>query len=100
MKRIVRTVVRLIPQSKFSHEEVDECALSTIYLGVELIASAINHGYRLIDTAEFYENEDAVGQALKVSGKNREDIFIVSKWWPVPEGAKSALKTLDRCLKK
>jgi len=52
----------------------------------------------LIDTAEFYNNEAGVGSGLKKSGKKREDIFIVSKWWPSNEGAKGALRTLDTCL--
>ncbi len=68
-------------------------------LGPDLVATAINHGYRLIDTAEFYYNEEGVGSGVKQSGKKREDIFIVSKWWPSAEGAKGALNTLDRCLK-
>ena len=67
-------------------------------LGPALVSAAINQGYRLIDTAEFYHNEDGVGQALKLSGQKREDIFVVSKWWPSTEGAKGALKSLDRCL--
>ena len=53
----------------------------------------------MIDTAEFYHNEDGVGNALKLSGKKREDVFVVSKWWPSAEGAPGAIKTLDRCLK-
>ncbi len=69
-------------------------------LGPDLVATAINQGYRLIDTAEFYYNEEGVGSGVKQSEKNREDIFIVSKWWPSSEGAKGALKTLDRCLKR
>jgi hypothetical protein len=68
-------------------------------LGPELVAAAINQGYRLIDTAEFYHNEEGVGSGWKQSGKKREDVFIVSKWWPSAEGAKGAIKTLDRCLK-
>jgi len=69
------------------------------FLGPELVATAINQGYQLIDTAEFYYNEEGVGSGVKQSGKKREDIFIVSKWWPSNEGARGALKTLDRCLK-
>lgn len=69
-------------------------------LGPSLVAAAINQGYRLIDTAEFYHNEDGVGRALKLSGQKREDIFVVSKWWPSAEGAKGALKSLDRCLNR
>jgi diketogulonate reductase-like aldo/keto reductase len=68
------------------------------YVGPELVAAAIEQGYRLIDTAEFYHNEEGVGLGLKQTGKKREDVFIVSKWWPSAEGAKGAIKTLDRCL--
>ncbi len=67
-------------------------------LGPDLVAAAINQGYRLIDTAELYNNEEDVGSGIKQSKKNREDIFVVSKWWPSPQGAKSALKALDHCL--
>ncbi|CAF4826935.1 unnamed protein product, partial [Rotaria magnacalcarata] len=54
----------------------------------DVVAAAINQGYQLIDTAEFYANEDGVGNGIKQSGKKREDIFIVSKWWPSSEGEK------------
>jgi diketogulonate reductase-like aldo/keto reductase len=64
------------------------------------VGTAIDQGYRLIDTAELYNNEEGVGSGIKQSGKNREDIFVVSKWWPSSEGAKGALKALDKCLKR
>lgn len=64
------------------------------------MAAAIEQGYRLIDTAELYNNEEGVGLGLKQTGKKREDVFIVSKWWPSAEGAKGAIKSLDRCLKR
>lgn len=70
-----------------------------MFAGPGLVAAAINHGYRLIDTAEFYHNEEGVGAGLKQSGQKREDVFVVSKWWPSREGAPGALKTLERCLK-
>lgn len=70
-----------------------------IFIGPDLVATAIKQGYRLIDTAEFYHNEDGVGGGVKQSGKQRQDIFIVSKWFPSAEGAKGALRSLDRCLK-
>lgn len=47
--------------------------------GVEAITSAIHTGYRLIDTAYNYENEGAVGVALRQSGVPREDLFVTSK---------------------
>lgn len=49
------------------------------YEGVNALVSAIHAGYRLIDTAYNYENEGAVGQAVKKAGVPREDLFIVSK---------------------
>jgi diketogulonate reductase-like aldo/keto reductase len=70
------------------------------FLGPDLVATAINQGYRLIDTAELYHNEEDVGSGLKQSGKKREDVFVVSKWWPSAEGGKGAIKSLDRCLKR
>ncbi|GHU32428.1 hypothetical protein FACS1894166_05740 [Bacilli bacterium] len=46
---------------------------------VKAIKTAIKSGYRLIDTAQFYDNETAVGQAVKESGVLRNQLFIVSK---------------------
>ena len=42
---------------------------------------ALSVGYRLIDTASLYRNEEAVGSAIKASGIPREDIFLTSKAW-------------------
>ena len=56
-----------------------------------VVSEALEVGYRLIDTAAGYQNEQAVGAAIKASGLDREDIFVTSKLW-VPdysyEGAK------------
>lgn len=46
---------------------------------VDVVSTAIKNGYRLIDTAEAYENEEAVGQGIKASGIDRRDLFIVTK---------------------
>lgn len=48
-------------------------------MGVNAITSALNNGYRLLDSAYNYENEGTVGQALKQTNLNRQDIFITSK---------------------
>lgn len=45
------------------------------------VAQALSAGYRHIDTAEAYENEDGVGRGLKASGVPREDIFLTTKCW-------------------
>ena len=48
-------------------------------MGVNAITSALNNGYRLLDSAYNYENEGTVGQALKQTNLSRQDIFITSK---------------------
>ena len=45
----------------------------------ETVYSALLEGYRLIDTAAVYENEEAVGRAIKRSGVPREEIFVTTK---------------------
>ena len=46
------------------------------------VLSALRNGYRLIDTANAYVNEKAVGRAMKQSGVPREEIFLETKLWP------------------
>ena len=59
--------------------------------------SALADGYRLIDTANAYCNEKAVGRAMKQSGLKREDIFLETKLWPAfYEQADAVEKTLER----
>ncbi|CAF3186119.1 unnamed protein product [Rotaria socialis] len=98
---------RLIATSLTSTVKLNDGVIMPLFgLGVyqvdnncpDVVAAAINQGYQLIDTAEFYANEDGVGNGIKQSGIKREDIFIVSKWWPSSEGAKGVIKTLDTCL--
>lgn len=45
------------------------------------VSDALSVGYRLIDTAQAYANEEAVGNAVKKSGIERDEVFIVSKVW-------------------
>jgi len=59
--------------------------------------SAIGCGYRLIDTANAYANEKAVGRAMKRSGVPREEIFLETKLWPSFYGDEDAVEaTLER----
>lgn len=61
------------------------------------VLSALQCGYRLIDTANAYVNEKAVGRAMKQSGVAREDIFLETKLWPAfYEQANAVKKTLER----
>ena len=58
------------------------CYKSEEQEGVEAVKSAIEIGYRHIDTANFYENEKYVGRGIRESGIDRETLFVVSKIWP------------------
>jgi diketogulonate reductase-like aldo/keto reductase len=64
------------------------------------VLEALRIGYRLIDTAAIYGNEEAVGRALKASGVPREELFVTTKLWvddATEEGAKRAVaKSLER----
>ena len=62
----------------------------------QVVLDAIQSGYRLIDTAAAYMNEEAVGRAIKKSGVPREELFITTKLWVQDasyEGAKAAIET-------
>ncbi|MBR1779334.1 MAG: aldo/keto reductase [Clostridia bacterium] len=61
------------------------------------VYNALKCGYRLIDTANAYENEKAVGRGMKKSGVDRKEIFLSTKLWPsVYEDEKAIDKTLER----
>ncbi|MBE5101604.1 aldo/keto reductase [Priestia aryabhattai] len=66
----------------------------------ESVYNALMEGYRLIDTAAVYENEEAVGRAIKRSGVPREEIFITTKLWIQDAGYESAKKAFETSLKK
>lgn len=63
------------------------------------VLSALQCGYRLIDTANAYMNEKAVGRAMKKSGVARENIFLETKLWPAfyeqPDAVEKTLQRLD-----
>lgn len=64
------------------------------------VTDALEVGYRMIDTAQAYYNEEGVGAAWTKSGIKREDLFLVSKIWVTNAGEKKAydsiLKSLDK----
>lgn len=64
------------------------------------VSDAISVGYRLIDTAAAYMNEEAVGQAIKDSGVNRDDLFITTKLWTQDASYESAKKAFNTSLEK
>lgn len=64
------------------------------------VIEAIETGYRLIDTAASYENEEAVGNAIKKSGVPREEVFITTKLWIQDAGYENTLKAFEKSLNK
>lgn len=86
----------------------DERVMPVVGIGTYLLSpdeaeasvkEALKVGYRLIDTANAYQNERAVGRAIKASGIPREEIFVETKLWPSvytdPEAIDKTLKRLD-----
>ncbi|MDQ0414687.1 aldo/keto reductase [Mesobacillus stamsii] len=66
----------------------------------ETIHTALELGYRLIDTASFYQNEEGVGMAIRNSGIPREELFITSKVWNSDQGYDNAWRAFDESLEK
>ena len=64
------------------------------------VTDAIDVGYRMIDTAQAYYNEEGVGAAIKKSGINREEFFLVTKVWITNSGEEKAVKSIEESLKK
>ena len=65
-----------------------------------VVTEALATGYRLIDTAQAYFNEEAVGKAIKNSGIDRKDIFLVTKVWVSNGGYEKAKASIDESLRK
>ncbi len=61
---------------------------------------ALELGYRHVDTAAFYDNEQDVGRALKDSGLGRGSVFVTTKVWNADQGYESTLQAFDRSRKK
>lgn len=72
-----------------SPEECERCVLD-----------AISTGYRLIDTAQAYYNEEGVGEATTKCGVPRSDLFIVTKVWITNAGEDNAARSIDESLRK
>ena len=76
----------------FQVKDLDECERSVV--------DAIQTGYRLIDTAQSYENEEAVGKAIKRCGVPREELFITTKLWIQSNGYEGTKKAFENSLKR
>lgn len=67
---------------------------------VDSVKAAIKNGYKSIDTAAVYRNEEGVGQAIKETGAPREELFITTKVWNSDQGYESTLKAFDTSMEK
>jgi len=67
---------------------------------VAAVRAAVADGYRLIDTAAAYLNEQQVGEGVRSSGISREEIFVITKLWISDYGYDQALHAFDRSLRK
>ena len=76
----------------FQNNDAEECERS--------VTEAIQTGYRLIDTAAAYGNEEAVGKAIKRSGVPRAELFITTKLWVTDAGYESTLKAFERSMQR
>src|SRR3954447_11259487 len=61
----------------------------------QAVAAALDAGYRHIDTAELYDNEREVGEAVRESGLDRDAVFVTSKVWNSDQGYDSTLRAFD-----
>jgi methylglyoxal/glyoxal reductase len=67
---------------------------------IEAVKAAIRHGYKSIDTAAIYKNEEGVGQGIKESGVPREELFITTKVWNSDQGYDSTLQAFETSMAK
>ena len=74
---------------KVTPEECERC-----------VSNALNVGYRLIDTAQAYFNEEGVGNAISKSSVSRQDIFLVTKVWISNAGEEKAAASIEESLRK
>lgn len=67
---------------------------------VDAVKSALHVGYRHIDTAAAYNNEEGVGEGIRESGVPRKDIFVTSKVWNTDQGYASTLEAFEKSLER
>ena len=67
---------------------------------IDKVKLALNLGYRQIDTASFYGNEEGVGKGIAESGIDRKDIFLVTKLWNDDHGYEETINAFNKSIKK
>ncbi|MDR2221491.1 MAG: aldo/keto reductase [Flavobacteriaceae bacterium] len=94
MNRLKLNDGRLIPSVGFGTYK------ATKEEGIAAVKNALQKGYRLLDTAAIYKNEEEVGQGIRESGVAREDIFVTTKVWRENMGYEETKKALAISLEK
>ena len=85
---------RTMPQLGFGVWRVPEEETATV------VGQALAVGYRLVDTAAIYGNEEGVGAALAASGLPRDDVFVTTKLWNGEQGFDSTLRACEASLRR
>lgn len=67
-------------------------------IAIQAITTALDYGYRHIDTASLYANEKEVGEAVRASSVSRKDIFITTKVWNTDQGYDQTLRAFEKSL--
>ena len=79
--------IPIVGYGVYKIDDHDEC--------VQSVLDAIEVGYRLIDTAQLYVNEEAVGEAIRKSDVPRKELFVITKVWPDNAGYDQAKKSIQ-----
>ncbi|MEV0061628.1 aldo/keto reductase [Nocardia sp. NPDC050718] len=84
----------VIPQLGFGVFQVPEDDVTPV------VAEALEVGYRSIDTAAIYGNEEGVGRAIRASGIPRDEIYVTTKLWNAEQGYDSTLRAFDASMQR
>lgn len=84
-----------MPQEGFGVYQITDAAACR-----QAVLDALEVGYRQLDTAQAYGNQKAVGEAVRASGLNREEVFVTSKVWVQDNSYEAAGKAVDRMLEE
>ena len=97
-------MTRAIPSLMLNNGiEMPAFGLGVLHAGEETaaaIATALQAGYPLVDTAAAYFNEEQVGEGLRRSGAKRSDVFVTTKLWISDYGYDETLHAFDRSMRK
>ncbi|WP_067647085.1 aldo/keto reductase [Nocardia harenae] len=97
-KSAVPTIVlpdgNVIPQLGFGVFQVPADEAATV------VAKALEVGYRSIDTAAIYRNEEGTGRAIRESGLSRDEVYVTTKLWNSEQGYDSTLRAFDASMKR